>query len=85
MLGRLDEILGDDPSAEIVSQAFWHACAGGQRRAAEYLLERGADLGWEPDYAHGTPLDAATGLGTRQENVISWLRGLGAPSAEAEA
>jgi ankyrin repeat protein len=85
MLGRLDEILGDDPSAEIVSQAFWHACAGGQRRAAEYLLSRGADLGWEPDYAHGTPLDAATGLGTRQENVISWLRELGAPSAEAEA
>jgi len=85
MLGRLDEIVGDDPQAEIVSQAFWHACAGGQRRAAEYLLSRGADLGWEPDYAQGTPLDAASGLGTRQENVISWLRELGAPSGEAEA
>ena len=85
MLGRLEEIVGDDPPAEIVSQAFWHACAGGQRRAAEYLLSRGADLGWEPDYAHGTPLDAAGGLSTQQENVLSWLRGLGAPSAEAEA
>jgi len=85
MLGRLDEVLGDDPPAEIVSQAFWHACAGGQRRAAEYLLGRGADLGWEPDYAQGTPLDTASGLSTRQENVITWLRGLGAPSAEAEA
>jgi ankyrin repeat protein len=78
MLGRLEAILGSDPPARDVSQAFWHACAGGQRRAAEYLLSRGADLNWEPDYAHGTPLDAAGGLGTRQDNVISWLRELGA-------
>ena len=83
-LGRLEEILGSDPPAEDVSQAFWHACAGGQRRAAEYLLSRGADLGWEPDYAHGTPLDAASGRGTRQENLISWLRELGARSANPE-
>jgi uncharacterized protein len=34
MLGRLEAILGTDPPAEDVSQAFWHACAGGQRRAA---------------------------------------------------
>jgi ankyrin repeat protein len=84
MLGRLDEILGSDPPAEDVSQAFWHACAGGQRRAAEYLLSRGADVNWEPEYAQGTPLDAANGLGTRQENVISWLRELGARSASAD-
>src|SRR5262249_27835660 len=57
--GRLEEIVGSAPPAEQVSQAFWHASAGGQRRAAEYLLSRGADLNWEPDYAHGTPLDAA--------------------------
>src|SRR5215813_8130674 len=57
MLSRLEELLGSDPPAQEVSQAFWHACAGSQRRAAEYLLSRGADLGWEPDYAHGTPLD----------------------------
>lgn len=81
MLSRLEELLGDDPPAEQVSQAFWHACAGGQRRAAQFLLSRGADLNWEPEYAHGTPLDAATGTGTRQENVISWLRELGARSA----
>ncbi len=84
MLGRLEALLGSEPPAEIVSQAFWHACAAGQRRAAEYLLSRGADLSWEPDYAHGTPLDAATGLGTRQENVISWLRELGARSADSD-
>lgn len=84
MLSRLEEILGSDPAAEDVSQAFWHACVGGQRRAAEYLLSRGADLNWEPDYAYGTPLDAASGLGTRQENVISWLRDLGARSASSD-
>jgi hypothetical protein len=83
MLDRLEELLGGNPSAQEVSQAFWHACTGGQRRAAEYLLLRGADLNWEPDYAHGTLLDAASGLSTRQENVISWLRALGARSANS--
>ena len=84
MLDRLDAILGADPSPDTVSQAFWHACSAGQRRAAEYLLGRGADLNWEPDYAHGTPLDAASGHSTRQENVISWLRELGAGSASSD-
>jgi ankyrin repeat protein len=83
MLGRLEALLASDPSPEDVSQAFWHACAAGQRRAAEYLLSRGADLNWEPDYAHGTPLDAASGMSTQQENVISWLRELGARSASS--
>ena len=84
MLDRLEELLagplGTEPAA--VSQAFWHACAAGQRRAAELLLNRGADLNWIPDYAKGTPLDAARGLGTRQENVITWLRDRGARSSE---
>jgi hypothetical protein len=83
MLGKLEELLGPDPEPERVSQAFWHACSGGQRRAAEHLLGRGADLQWSPDYAEGTALDAALGRGTRQENVISWLRELGTPSSSA--
>ena len=69
---------------EEISKGFWHACGAGQRRAAERLLNAGADLAWVPDYAEGTALDAATGLGTRKENVISWLRSIGARSAEAE-
>ena len=84
MLGRLEGLLGSNPPAQVVSQAFWHACTSGQRRAAEYLLSRGADLNWEPDYAHGTPLDAASGHSTRQENVISWLREMGARSASSD-
>jgi hypothetical protein len=82
MLERIEQLLEQRPEAPAdVSQAFWHACAGGQRRAAEYLLARGADLNWEPDYADGTPLDAAGSLGTRQSNVVSWLKELGALSA----
>jgi uncharacterized protein len=82
MLERVEQLLGERPyTAGEASQAFWHACAGGQRRAAEYLLARGADLDWVPEYAEGTPLDAASTLGTRQENVLGWLRERGATSA----
>ena len=83
MLERIEQLMGEGPEAVgEVSQAFWHACAGGQRRAAEYLLARGADLDWVPEYAEGTPLDSATSSGTRQENVVSWLREQGASSAK---
>lgn len=85
LLDHLEELLGSNPSLEEVSQGFWHACAGGQRRAAERLLAAGADLNWEPDYAHGTPLDAASGLGTRQENVIGWLTEKGARSTDVDS
>ncbi len=82
MLARVEELLRERPRTEDLSQGFWHACAAGQRRAAERLLGAGADLNWEPDYAQGTALDAATGLGTRQENVIEWLRSVGARSTQ---
>jgi ankyrin repeat protein len=84
MTNRLEELLNERPSLEpaALSQAFWHACAGGQRRAAEYLLIRGADLNWVPNYAKGTPLDAARGVGTRRQALITWLREQGARSAE---
>jgi uncharacterized protein len=83
LLGRLGELLGDQPAREEVSKAFWHACSGAQRRAAEYLLSRGADLNWVPDYAKGTPLDAARCDGTRRGNVVQWLQDLGALSSES--
>jgi uncharacterized protein len=83
LLTRLRELAVGEPESVELSKAFWHACAGGQRRAAEYLLLQGADLNWVPDYAEGTPLDAAKGLGTRQENVITWLCEKGARSADS--
>jgi hypothetical protein len=83
MLDCLESLLVPEIDRELISQGFWHACVAGQRRAAERLLQAGADLSWEPEYAEGTALDAATGLGTRQENVIEWLRSIGARSTEA--
>lgn len=80
-LDRLEPLLASGPTREQISQAFWHACAASQRRAAERLLQAGADLTWTPDYAHGTPLDAATGKSTRQQNVIEWLTLWGAKPA----
>jgi uncharacterized protein len=82
MLDRLDQLLVPGIDSDLISQGFWHACGAGQRRAAERLLDAGADVNWEPDYAHSTALDAAMGTGTRQENVIEWLRSIGAQSAD---
>jgi ankyrin repeat protein len=85
MVARLEELMADSPDPQEISKAFWHACSGAQRRTAEYLLARGADLNWVPDYADGTPLDAASSSGTRRENVITWLRALGADSSARSA
>jgi ankyrin repeat protein len=82
LLERLEQLLGDHPPPDEVSKAFWHACSGGQRRAAEYLFARGADPNWIPDYAEGTSLDAAGGLGTQRDNLIGWLRDHGAGAAD---
>lgn len=67
-----------EPTAEEINRAFWGACHGGQRHVAEYLLAKGADLNWIPDWENLTPLDAAQ----REENdLVDWLRNLGAKSA----
>jgi len=49
-LTRLEELLGADPTptGDDVNEAFWQACHGGQFRAAQRLLERGADLNYHP-------------------------------------
>ncbi|MEK3879086.1 ankyrin repeat domain-containing protein [Paenibacillus sp. FSL M7-0420] len=63
-----------------VNVAFWCACHGGQRAAAEYLLARGAELNWPSPWDGLTPLDAA-----RRNNattLVEWLHSLGAESAQ---
>jgi hypothetical protein len=85
ILPCLEELVASAPSEEEISKAFWHACSGAQRRAAEYLLSLGADLNWVPDYAEGTPFDAASNDGTRRDNVIAWLTELGARSSRPRA
>ena len=84
MLDTLESLLVPGMDQQEISKGFWHACGASQRRAAERLLTAGADLDCVPDYAEGTALDAADGLGTRQENVIEWLRTMGARSSKAE-
>jgi ankyrin repeat protein len=82
---RLDELLAQpvNSAQELIDQAFWHACAGGQRRAAELLVQRGADLAFTPDYGHGTVLDVASNHGAQQSNLIKWLEQLGVRRAGA--
>jgi len=63
-----------------VTIAFWCACHGGQRAAAEYLLDRGADLNWITPWDGLTPLDAARRSNANE--VVSWLEARGAQSAK---
>jgi uncharacterized protein len=78
MLARLEELL-PAAAAEDIDNAFWQACHGGQRRAAERLLAAGADIGALPDYANGqTALQISVTAGTRRELLADWLRRSGA-------
>lgn len=82
LMERVDERFEADPppTSDDINLAFWSACHGGQLRVANYLLERGAELDWLPDWEPCTPLDAAR----RSEayDVLSWLEARGAHPAE---
>jgi ankyrin repeat protein len=80
LLPRLQELCDGEPppTPAQINQAFWHACSGAQRRTAEYLLARGADINFVPEYARETPLQAATGVETRRDTLARWLRERGA-------
>ena len=58
------------PSDRDITNAFWHACRGGQRDSAALLLDRGADVCWV-GYDHRTPLDAAKQSGA--QDLLAWL------------
>ena len=84
-LGLMDRVDGyftavPPPTPDEIKNAFWCACHGGQRTAAEYLLGRGADLNWI-GYDGLTPLDAATRSGASE--LVEWLRSRSARSARA--
>lgn len=66
------------PSKGDVTNAFWHACRGGQREMAESLLKRGADLNWI-GYDQRTPLQVARESGVAE--LVDWLMEQGARTA----
>jgi ankyrin repeat protein len=79
MFPAVEELLAASlPPPQQLTDAFWQACHGGQRRMAEYLLSRGAELNGIPSWGGGTPLDAADSQGTGREALLTWLRDLGA-------
>lgn len=73
-LGMMDRLAayfeGESPAAAVVTNAFWAACDGGQKEAAEYLLARGADVNW---VGHDglRPLDVARRSGNGE--LVRWL------------
>ena len=80
----VDEFLAADPppAGSEISEAFWQACHGGQRRMAEYLLAQGADINASPGYAHGqTALEVAGSADTRRGVLVDWLKERGAAQA----
>jgi ankyrin repeat protein len=78
MVSRLEELMSGEPapSADELNAAFWQACHGGQRRAANFLLARGADIHAIPDYTRLTAVEAAGGLDTRRDTMVAWLKSL---------
>jgi uncharacterized protein len=81
-LGLIDrvsrEFADNTPPLEDITNAFWCACHGGQREAAEYLLARGADRNWI-GHDQQTPLDAARR--SEAHELAEWLVAQGAKSA----
>ncbi|MBD0741934.1 ankyrin repeat domain-containing protein [Streptomyces sp. CBMA152] len=87
-LGELDRVIAyftppaTPPPAIEVTEALWCACHGGDRPTAAYLLERGGDINWV-GYDELTPLDTAARAG--HVELVAWLRGRGAKSAQDRA
>jgi ankyrin repeat protein len=84
---RLDELIAAEaPTTQQLTDAFWQACHGGQRRIAEHLLTLGAELNGTPSWSDSsTPLDAADSLGTGRESLLTWLKEQGAKKTEGDA
>jgi uncharacterized protein len=76
MMPRVEALLAaiPPPSPDDLTEAFWQACHGGQRRAAERLLAGGADVSGTPGYSDQTAAEAAAEPGTQRESLIAWLQ-----------
>lgn len=61
LIDRIEPLLrsATAPGAEVITGAFWGACAGGQLATARYLADQGADVNWVSAWDGLTPLEAA--------------------------
>lgn len=77
VLDRVKDLCSAEPppTPREITNAFWHACRGGKRQTAEYLLAHGAELNWIGHDRH-TPLQSAQESG--DQDLITWLRSQGA-------
>jgi ankyrin repeat protein len=75
LMDRVEQFFsgGSPPHPDDVTNAFWCACHGGQRPAAEYLLGKGANPNWV-GHDKLTPLAAAKR--SRAHEVVEWLEKL---------
>lgn len=84
-LGMMDELKArftEDkaPSPDNITYSFWNACSAGQVETAKFLLAKGADIHWIPEWCEESPLDGAIKSGN--EILIRWLKSKGADKAE---
>jgi hypothetical protein len=72
-LGLMDLVVAGAENADTdeLSEARWYACHGGQRAAAQHLLERGADPAWTAPWDGLTPAAAARRSGA--EALANWV------------
>ena len=87
MLSRLEELPAASPAPEPEEdhRGVLASCHGGQRRAAEYLLARGADINGIPDYARQAAIDIAVAPETRRGLLATGLREHGARPADQKS
>ena len=79
LLERVQEFCAESPQpGQEITNSFWHACRGGQRPTAGYLLDQGANPNWV-GYDGKTPLQVAQESGV--EDLVNWLRSRGAKLA----
>jgi uncharacterized protein len=71
LLERVREELARTPAREELDNALWCAAHGGQRQAAELLLDRGADPAW---IGHDRLTPAAAAERSGAHGLAAWLR-----------
>ena len=72
-LGLMELVVdgAENADADDLNEALWYACHGGQRAAAQHLLERGADPAWTAPWDGLTPAAAAERSGA--ETLANWV------------